>query len=120
MTDIQKQLLQILRCQLFGGEQPEISPKSYPAILKEAKAQTVFTTVFSLLGKQILENSPELYPKNQEAFFANITANTNNFMQHGELHAIMSENGIPYCAMKGIASGYYYPEASLRDMGDVE
>ena len=120
MTDIQKQLLQILRCQLFGGEQPEINPKSYPAILKEAKAQTVFTTVFSLLGKQILENSPELYPKNQEAFFANITANTNNFMQHGELHAIMSENGIPYCAIKGIASAYYYPEASLRDMGDVD
>ena len=120
MTDIQKQLLRILRCQLSGGEQPKINPGLYRAILKEAKEQTVFTAVFSLLGKQMAKNAPELYMKYQEIFFANITTNTNNFMQHGELHALMTENGIPYCAIKGLASAYYYADASLRDMGDVD
>jgi len=32
----------------------------------------------------------------------------------------MTENDIPYCALKGLASAYYYPDPSLRDMGDVD
>ena len=32
----------------------------------------------------------------------------------------MTDNGIPYVTMKGLASAYYYPDPSLRDMGDVD
>lgn len=41
-------------------------------------------------------------------------------MEHDELNKLMTENDIPYCALKGLASAYYYPDSSLRDMGDVD
>lgn len=39
---------------------------------------------------------------------------------HGILHKMMSENNIPYCVLKGSASAYYYPNPTLRCMGDVD
>ncbi len=105
---------------LFGGEKPQIDPASFAEILKEAEAQTVFTTVFSDLEKSLVKYFPREYEKYSEKFFSNVITNTQNFTEHGELNKIMNQNSIPYCAIKGIASAYYYPEASLRDMGDVD
>lgn len=105
---------------LFGGEKPQINPASFGEILKEAESQTVFTTVFSCLEKSLIKYSPLEYEKYSEVFFSKVITNTQNFTEHGELHRIMSQNGIPYSVIKGIASAYYYPEASLRDMGDVD
>lgn len=121
MTDQhQKALLDIVRYQLFGGEKPSVRDDDIPAILSEAQAQTVFTTVFPFLKNDLKRISPESLAAKQEIFFANVMTNTANFMEHGELHRLMTENRIPYCTLKGIASAYYYPEASLRDMGDVD
>ena len=41
-------------------------------------------------------------------------------MEHAQLHKLMTERGIPYVTIKGLASAYYYPDPSLRDMGDVD
>ena len=120
MDSIQEQLLAVVRYQLFGGGKPTINKEELSDILKEAKAQTVFTTVFPLLQEKLKESSPNEFLQYQEEFYGNVITNTNNFMEHAELHSLMTENDIPYVMMKGLASAYCYPDSSLRDMGDVD
>ena len=120
MDSIQKQLLAVVSYQLFGGVKPKINNEYLSDILKEAKAQTVFSTVFSLLQENLKNFSPKEFLRCQESFFGNVMTNTNNFMEHAQLHKLMTERGIPYVTIKGLASAYYYPDPSLRDMGDVD
>lgn len=120
MNSTHKQLLAIVGYQLFGGDKPQINTGDISDILKEAKAQTVFTTVFPLLQEKLKESSPNEFLQYQEEFYGNVITNTNNFMEHAELHSLMTESCIPYVIMKGLASAYYYPDPSLRDMGDVD
>lgn len=40
--------------------------------------------------------------------------------QHAHLHKILTSAGIPYVILKGCASGYYYPNPTLRCYGDVD
>ncbi len=40
--------------------------------------------------------------------------------QHAALHTLMTEAGIPYTVLKGVASAVYYPDPTLRSMGDVD
>ena len=120
MNQIQNQLLAIVRYQLFNGTAPEIKQEDIPDILQEAEAQAVFTAVFSYLQDDVKRGFPELFQKKQRLFLSKVMTNTHNFVEHGELHQLMTAHGIEYCVFKGIASAYYYPEASLRDMGDVD
>ena len=120
MEHYQKQLLNIVKYQLFGGIAPQIIDSDISAILKEAQQQTVYTMVFPFLRKIILQSEPESYAKRNEIFLANAMSNTANVMEHSELHSLMCSNGIEYSVLKGLASAYYYPDASLRDMGDVD
>lgn len=120
MNQIQNQLLAIVRYQLFGGDKPNVSTEDVKPILKEAAAQTVFTTVFPFVREGLRAVSEQSFARAMERFSGNAIANANNFFEHAELHALMKKHGIPYCALKGLASAYYYPEASLRDMGDVD
>ncbi len=120
MNQIQKQLLTIVQYQLFGGTVPKVKSENIREILKEAKFQTVFTIVFSFLQNTLKRELPELLLNQQMIFLSGVMTNTNNFVEHGELHRLMTEHGIEYCVLKGIASAYYYPEPSLRDMGDVD
>ena len=39
---------------------------------------------------------------------------------HSILNDLMSQNGIPYCVLKGASSDYYYPKPMIRSMGDVD
>ena len=115
-----KSLLGVVKFQLFGGKEPELNNEGVMDILREAKAQTVFLAVFPTLKGRLKEQKPSAYLQQQEFFLGEIIGNTNNFMEHGELHRLMTEKQIPYCTLKGMASAYYYPEASLRSMGDVD
>lgn len=47
-------------------------------------------------------------------------SNLNCFKGHEYLHKLMTENGIPYCIIKGAASSFRYPDPLLRTMGDVD
>ena len=120
METHQEKLIGIVRYQLFGGTKPQIVENELPAILKEASQQTVYTMVFPFLRDIIIKYSPEKFAQKNEDFLGNVLHNTANFFEHDELHRLMTENNIPYSAIKGLASAYYYPEASLRDMGDVD
>ena len=118
MDEISKSLLRIVGYQLFGGERPKVDVDA-PAILEEAKAQTVFSTVFSFFQDKPVGDTTELEAA-QEEFFRNLIINTNNLQECNELNEIMKSQDIPYVAIKGLSSAYYYPEPALRDMGDVD
>lgn len=120
MTNMQSSLLQIVRYQLFGGEKPTVPDSDILEIMEEAKLQTVFPTVFPFLQNALKAMLPEQFIKEREYFFTHVMSNTNNFQEHGELHRLMKTNGIAYSTLKGIASAYYYPDPSLREMGDVD
>ena len=120
METHQEKLIGIVRYQLFGGAKPQIDENELPAILKEASQQTVYTMIYPFLRDAIIKYSPEKFAQKNEQFLGNVLQNTANFFEHDELHRLMTENNIPYSAIKGLASAYYYPEASLRDMGDVD
>lgn len=119
MNDIKSSLLKIVGYQLFGGERPEITADIL-TVLEEAKAQTVFTTVFPFLQDELMRRYPNEFENAQEDFFKNVILNTNNFQEHSELHELMEGQGIPYVAIKGLSSAAYYPDPSLREMGDVD
>lgn len=120
MDLIYRHFLAVVRWQLFGGAKPPLDKMDLMGVLKEARAQTVFTTVFPFLRNALRERNPAEYLKQQEIFLRCIMQNTNNFLEHGELHRLMTQNGIPYCTLKGMASARYYPDPSLREMGDVD
>ena len=119
MNEIKTSLLKTVGYQLFGGERPRISADIL-AVLEEAKAQTVFTGVFPFFRAELQQSGQGGFVAAQEIFFGNVIKNTNNFMEHDELNKLMTKNDIPYCTLKGLASAYYYPDPSLREMGDVD
>ena len=82
-------LLRVVKYQLFGGREPEWKNEDVMDMLREARAQTVFLPAFSTLKDRLREQNPAAYLRQQEVFLGEIIGNTNNFMEHGELHRLM-------------------------------
>ena len=121
MNDEQKLLLKIVGVSLFGGDLPSISENQIEMIIAESNKQAVFPLLFSVLDRQLQEKlTPEKYSVQSEEFLRYAIAGTRNFAEHEELHELMIRSGIPYVVIKGLASAMYYPEPSLRSMGDVD
>lgn len=91
---------------IYGGERPK-APLDVPGILDEAKAQTVYTSVFPLLEVELMRDYPQKYGVFQEDYFRNLILNTNNLQEHRELHKLMTARGISYVAIKGLSSVYF-------------
>lgn len=119
MDKVKCSLIRIVRYQLFGGERPKVNADMLD-ILNEAKAQAVLVTVFPFLQDELMRGYPNEFENAQEDFFRNVILNTNNLQEHSELHELMESQGIPYVAIKGLSSAAYYPDPSLREMGDVD
>lgn len=121
MNEVQSLLLQVISAALFNAKAPTVTDNQILPHVSESKSQAVFPLAFSVLDNQLQEKlSTEQYAECSEEFFRYAVAGTQNFAEHRELHEMMSENNIPYVAMKGLASAMYYPEPSLRSMGDVD
>lgn len=121
ISDVHLKILQVLSCALFGGDKPELYDIEIKALVKEAKAQSVFPYIFSVLKNELKEalSAKEFEILNSE-YLAGITNNIRVHIEHGELHRIMTKAGIPYVVLKGCASSSYYAEPDLRSMGDVD
>ncbi len=78
-------------------------------ILNEAKYQTVFPIVCCALNKT-----------DNKQFFDAVAKNTRINHNHIEIANLLSENGIEYVFIKGVASADYYKEPLMRTMGDVD
>ncbi len=117
LTEAQQLLLQILGAQLFGRELPAFEGVDWPALIKEAEQQTVFPLMFSAVEAHMPD---ELLSGCRGKFFAHVGTSVRNAHSHGETHKLLTDRGIPYVIIKGMASASYYPDPFLRSMGDVD
>lgn len=121
MNKVQRLLLQVIGAALFGRDLPAVDARYIEPLLKEGKAQAVYSLLFNVLDDQIKQAlSAEKYEQYSEMNLMHAIACTRNFDEHGELHELMTGGQIPYVVIKGLASALYYPEPSLRNMGDVD
>ena len=68
MDESYRLILQILSCQLFGGEQPDLTETTIKQVLKEAETQTVFSLVFAYLQNDVKAISVEKFNALSEQF----------------------------------------------------
>ena len=121
MTKSQTQLLALLANILFERPRPQVSETEWSDILREARHQTVFPLVFSHYQKEIrLSVTEREYGLFLQRYCKQLSSGVQNEYRHGELHRTLSKNEIPYVIIKGMSSASYYPEPSLRVMGDVD
>lgn len=129
MNEVQKKILRIIGSALFNRDTPLLEDINIELLLNESKAQAVFPIVFATIQDKIRITSDidkrgflrsDKYREYDELFLQSSISGIQNFAEHGELHELMTKNQIPYVVIKGIASAMYYPEPSLRNMGDVD
>ncbi len=121
MTKSQTQLLALLANILFERPRPQIGVTDWSAVLCEAQHQTVFPLVFSRYQNEIrLSVTEKEYGLFLQRYCKQLSLGVQNEYQHGELHRMLSKDEIPYVIIKGVSSASYYPDPSLRVMGDVD
>ena len=114
----QRALLNLLGHRFFGA-QLELEPDvDWEAIVKESMAQAVFSVTFNNYNElKIPEKLGKIIKKQ---LLRHALSNAECFKNHTCVHNIMVKNGIPYCTLKGAVSASYYPDSTLRSMGDVD
>jgi hypothetical protein len=112
--------MQMVSATLFSGdwEHTEQQKESlWQEIYQESIQQGVFTLIYPVVEAEL---PPEAQGKWRNAYYRELTANLRVDYEHTELHSLLTEAGIPYVSLKGVASASYYPEPGLRMMGDVD
>ena len=87
------------------------------ALLQECNAQCVTLLVYPVINRYLPETEKQLW---EQACLRIAGNNARVEWEHSELHKLMTENNIPYVAMKGCVSAAYYPDPSARTLGDVD
>ncbi|MBP5208073.1 MAG: nucleotidyltransferase family protein [Clostridia bacterium] len=117
ISETQQALLNSLGTHLFQKQPSDYRSVDWASLLKEAEMQTVFPIVFSVVEPYLPD---ELSKTAKTGYFVHLASSMRNAHQHGELHKLLSEHGLPYVIIKGMASASYYPDPFLRSMGDVD
>ena len=90
----------------------------WPAVLEEARAQSVVIPAFSQCEAYAMDEAERREIQRQVQSLA--ARSIRSFEQHTAVHRLMADQGIPYCILKGVASAWYYPDRLARQMGDVD
>ncbi len=115
MTQTDTALLKLLSAAIYRAENDiSVDENLIAPIFKEAKKQTVFPLVFSVVGKD--QGASAYLPQ----YYAAIANNVKVVEEHKALHKLLVANGIRYLFIKGCASARFYPDPLLRTMGDVD
>ena len=118
LTELQTTLLSIL-AHALAGEKAELDAAAvdWPALYREATAQSVLAQVYHAVEESIPEEHRALWLST----YAQQVVNSRRIRhEHAELHRLMTERQIPYVSFKGCASAARYPLPLLRAMGDVD
>ncbi len=112
--------LQNILCDLCAGvlfDKKTSLPKTFDidGLLTEAKHQTVFPTVCAALKEHSIKCEQA-----EKQFYYYVTKNVRVNYNHAEISKLLSENGIKYVFIKGVASASFYKQPDLRTMGDVD
>lgn len=100
-----------------SAEMPE-GDMDWQAVLNEARSQQVISLTYPTVSS--MEIPDEIKRDWECGRNQNIVNNARNMGNHSRIHRILTEAGIPYVVLKGIASGSYYPDPMSRSYGDVD
>lgn len=116
---IEQILLDLLANSLFkAGREVTCDGVKWPLVWHEAYSQGVTLIAFSGATP---ENCSEQFLYKMRGTLQNDMRRVMHVnKEHLRLHKIMTEAGIPYVILKGVASAAYYPDPLLRVMGDVD
>ena len=118
-SEEQNILLALVRESLFGkNDTVSLDSVDFAGLWKEAEIQAVSLLALNQIEAKNVSQEEKTYFKNrlQSYFFRNIAVGT----EHCRLHNLLTEAGIPYVIIKGMASSVYYPDELMRLMGDVD
>lgn len=118
ITAEQSAMLNLVGHSLFAMPLDIPAEIDWSEVLKESMAQSLPLVAFKNIDELPIGVATSAmikrYLKRCEA------SNFACYEGHRYLHRLMSEGGIPYSVIKGVASARYYPDPSLRSMGDVD
>lgn len=112
-------LLDLLGNNLFSaGKSFEGISSDWRFVWYESYMQGVSLTAFADFPAELTESSDfsVIRKKLQERISDNLLVNKSHF----KIHKVLTDSGIPYVILKGLASALYYPDFLLRSMGDVD
>lgn len=116
-----KVLLQLLAKGLFNCTEPiEWEAVELKSLFKEAKAQSVIGIAFDALPKESAKSDAQAYNEWQSTAFAVMKQTLQNNFANVQITNLLQKNNIPHSTIKGYASANYYPNSSLRQMGDID
>ena len=118
LSQTQKAVCDLLANHLFGREATVGGKMDWRAILEESYLQGVQM----IIGQIAPENGipAEILAERKRALFATMLRDSRVHGSHTTLHRVMLKHGLCYTVIKGVASANYYPDPSLRSMGDVD
>ncbi len=111
-------LLALVAHRLFGVPPKLPETVDWQAVMQESHTQTVFLMAFS--HAHSLPVPSEMHPMLRSVMRKCFLRDTRIHAAHADLHRILTEAAVPYCIIKGSTSAYYYPDPSVRSMGDVD
>ena len=117
MNPAESTLLNLIRHALRQSRYTEDGEADWSAVFDEAKAQTVL----ALAGDRL----PETVPKEDRAEWdrrsnAQLASYIRYLYAQDELCGLFAAHRIPMAILKGSAAAVYYPQPSLRAMGDID
>ena len=113
MNQTEQVLLQAIQKSLWNKNITFREDTDWNAVLKEAEDQAILGIAASA--------APEAYQIEWKKKASHITAHFVRILHYQEqLYGILRDNGIPMVILKGTAAAVYYPNPSLRSMGDID
>lgn len=117
MTKEQETICKLIAKTLFGKEGALPQDVPWSSVYQECIRQTIP----ALVTGAIPQEAPfEVRMKWINASGVHAASNQRVEQGHYAIHQLLTENGIPYTMVKGMATSAYYPDPSLRTLGDVD
>lgn len=114
-------LFNLIANALFGADvEIDLERVDLEQLYREAKHQTVVGITFDVLPKVAHDYNKTVYDEWQSHAFLILRNNINQMYANAELEKLFCEAKVPFCTIKGFASAYYYPNKSIRQMGDID
>ena len=114
-------LLSVLSNALFSASLSlDFSAIDLHELFCEAREQAVAAIVFDQIPSEVAVQNAETYSKWQNYALKSVQQNITQLAANAEIESLFRNASIPFCTIKGFACAYYYPDASLRQMGDID
>ena len=117
MKQTESTLLALLRTSLYGIPAELQADTDWAAVLSEANAQTVTALAAKALPDTLTEAQRQPWKNAQYAQLANYVR---YLAAQDELCRLFESAQLPMVILKGSAAAFYYPQPSLRMMGDID